>query len=276
MKNSFFLILCFFFAGIVGCVKNSSIDTLDALPSQPAGIIEEEDMDFLFNDDFDDFIDLGDDGNYSDPFEPVNRFFFIFNDKLHYWVLKPVNSVYTAVIPRDIRISFGNLINNLASPIHLINNLLQVKLGDAGIVVARFVINSTLGVFGFSDPAFIEFGLEPKPEDFGQTLGVWGFGAGPYFCWPVLGPSNLRDTFGLAGDVYSHPMVYYVDSAAVSSSYYIGSRVNLLSLRPDVYEDLKKYSLDPYVSMRQVYLDYRKNKVEDKNGVQYNNGSVVE
>ena len=221
----------------------------------------------LLSDDFDDFDDFDgeEDGevSYYDPLEPMNRVFFAFNDKLYYWVLKPANNVYSAILPYDIRLSLGNFVSNVRSPIRLLNNLLQGKISDAGIVLSRFVINSTLGVFGLADPALREFGLEPKPEDFGQTLGVWGLGEGIYFCWPVIGPSNVRDSIGFAGDVYAHPMVYYVEDYSVSLGYYAGSRVNLLSLNPEVYEDLKKYSLDPYISMRQVYLDYRRHKVED-------------
>ena len=227
-----------------------------------------DDADPLRDDEFDEFDDWDDDEggelSFSDPLEPMNRFFFVFNDKLYYWVLKPVNTVYTAVLPYDFRLVIGNFVNNLAAPIRFLNNLLQGKFADSGIVLSRFLINSTLGVAGLGDPAYMDFGLVPKPEDFGQTLAVWGVGEGFYLCWPVIGPSNVRDTFGFAGDAYSHPMVYYVDDFSVSVGYYVGSRVNLLSLNPDVYEDLKKYSLDPYVSMRQLYLDYRRNKIGDQ------------
>lgn len=223
-----------------------------------------EEMDLLLDDDFDDLNEgVSEQPSCCDPLEPMNRVFFAFNDKLYYWVLKPVNSAYSAVLPVDFRLVIGNFITNLAAPVRLLNNLLQGKVNDAGIVLSRFVINSTLGVFGLGDAAY-RFGLEPKPEDFGQTLGVWGVGEGVYFCWPVIGPSTVRDTLGFVGDAYAHPMVHGVDDIAVSAGYYAGNKINLLSLNPDVYEDLKKYSLDPYVSMRQVYLDYRRNKVDDR------------
>ena len=222
--------------------------------------------------DLDDFDDFGETEealpSYSDPLEPMNRFFFTFNDKLYYWVLKPVSNAYSYVVPGDVRLSIGNFVNNLAAPIRLLNNLLQWKLEESGVVVLRFVINTTLGVYGFGDPALTEFGFEPQLEDFGQTLGVWGVGEGIYLCWPILGPSNVRDTIGFGVDAYTHPMVYYFDDLAVGAGYYAGSRVNLLSLNPDVYDDLKKYSLDPYVSMRQVYLDYRRGKVDDRHTLQ--------
>jgi phospholipid-binding lipoprotein MlaA len=193
----------------------------------------------------------------------VNRIFFEFNDKLYYWVLNPVSNAYSAVLPFDIRYLMGNFFNNVAAPIRFVNNILQWKVGDAGVVLSRFLINSTLGVYGFGDPAWVEFNLEPKPEDFGQTLGVWGVGEGVYLCLPIIGASNVRDAAGFIADTYTHPMAYFVDDLIASGGYYGVSKVNLLSLNPNVYEDLKKYSLDPYISMRQVYLDYRRTKIKD-------------
>ena len=232
---------------------------------------QEEEFDLLSDDFFND-TPLAQEPTYYDPLEPMNRLFFEFNDKLYFWVLKPVNKVYSAILPIGVRYSFGNFFNNMAAPIRLLNNLLQGKFSDAGIVVSRFLINSTLGVYGFGDPALVDFDLEPKPEDFGQTLGLWGIGEGIYLCWPVIGPSSARDTLGFGIDAYSHPVVYLNDDLLVSAAYYSENKINLLSLNPDAYEDLKKYSLDPYVSMRQVYLDYRRNKIKDKAAPQ----SVVE
>lgn len=200
----------------------------------------------------------------SDPLESMNRIFFQVNDKLYFWILKPVNNVYMAVVPIDFRQCFGNFFDNVAAPVHVVNNLLQGKLADASIDLSRFLINSTVGVLGLGDPALRSFGLEPKPEDFGQTLGVWGLGEGLYLCLPLIGPMTVRDTLGFAGNVVVHPATYvgttYLDGAA----YYSADKVNMLSLNPDLYEDMKRYSLDPYISMRQVYLEYRRNKVLDK------------
>ncbi len=270
MKYFIHILLLFLLTACAGnMVQDDTAATIS--DNQGAANVDAGIDDVLIDDDFDeldDFDDFGGDAadlpSYSDPLEPMNRMFFTFNDKLYYWILKPVSNVYSDVLPFDIRLSIGNFVNNIAAPIRLLNNLLQWKLEESGIVVSRFLINSTLGVYGFGDPALREFGLEPKPEDFGQTLGVWGVPEGVYFCWPILGPSNVRDTVGFAVDVYTHPMVYYVEEFSVSAGYYVESRVNLLSLNPDVYEDLKKYSLDPYISMRQVYLDYRRGKIDDK------------
>ncbi|MEN8189241.1 MAG: VacJ family lipoprotein [Thermodesulfobacteriota bacterium] len=193
-----------------------------------------------------------------DPLEPMNRFFFEFNDNLYYLILKPVNRFYSIVVPREFRTCFGNFFYNLASPIRLVNNLLQGDFVDAGAVLSRFVINSTLGVYGFGDVASQEFGLKPRPGDLGQTLGVWGVGEGAYLCLPVFGPSNLRDIVGFAGDSYMHPVGHFNDGNMVANiAFYTGRQVNNLSLNPNVYEELKSYALDPYVSMREAYFDYR-------------------
>lgn len=198
-----------------------------------------------------------------DPLEPVNRVFFEFNDKLYFWVLKPVKTGYAAVLPEDIRYIIGNFFYNIASPVRLVNNLLQGDVEGAGVVVSRFVINSTMGVFGFGDPAKTEFNLEPQPADLGQTLGKYGIGDGFYICWPVLGPSNLRDTFGTVGDIYLHPMEYVDTTTAEEVAYRATDRINTMSLSPEVYEDVKKYSVDPYVATRQAYSEFRRNRIEN-------------
>ncbi len=258
--SCFILFVLLFMAS--GCAEKNSNTAIGEVPSAVERSGDELDM--LLDDDFLDD-ELSAEQDYYDPLEPMNRVFFEFNDKLYYWVLNPLNKVYSAVLPQDVRFSVGNFINNFAAPVRLINTLLQLKLNDAGAVLARFVINSTLGVYGFGDVAWRELGIKPREGDFGQTLGYWGVGEGVYLCLPVIGPSNIRDTVGFVTDSYSHPMVFFVDDFLVSAGYYSLERVNVLSLNPDAYEDLKKYSLDPYVSMRQVYLDYRRKKFDHNN-----------
>lgn len=199
----------------------------------------------------------------SDPLESMNRVFFEVNDKLYFWVIKPVNTVYMAVVPRDVRQGIGNFFDNLAAPVRVVNNLLQGKGADAGIDLTRFLVNSTLGFLGFGDPALSEFGLQAKPEDFGQTLGVWGLGEGVYLCLPIIGPLTLRDSVGFVGNSALHPATYILGEFPEEAAYYSADKLNLLSLNPELYEDMKRYSLDPYISVRQVYLESRRNKVLD-------------
>ena len=197
-----------------------------------------------------------------DPLEPVNRVFFEFNDKLYFWVLKPVKNAYSHVLPADIRLLIGNFFTNLAAPVRLVNNILQGEFDDAGVVLGRFLINTTVGVGGLGDPALTEFDIEPRGADFGQTLAKWGIGEGVYLFWPGLGPSSLRDTFGIAGDVYLHPVGYLYSDYLEQAAFFTVDRINVLSLSPDVYEDLKKISLDPYIASREAYYDYRRQLVK--------------
>lgn len=201
-----------------------------------------------------------------DPLEPLNRAFFEFNDKLYFWVLKPAKTGYTYVVPTEFRQCFRNFFNNLFSPIRLVNNILQARFGDAGVVFSRLLINSTVGVFGFADAALTEYGLEPRYADFGQTLGTYGFGEGIYINWPALGSSHIRSSFGYIGDSLANPVSYIDMTVGQRAAYMTTRRVNSLSLRPATYEDLVKYSLDPYVTVRQSFYDFRRNVVQNKGG----------
>ncbi len=260
MKKILILICIFCFASVNSPAADTSSESMDDMPNlldEPAAEVPD-----LLDDDYEGYR-----GEYNaelihDPLEPLNRVFFQFNDRLYFWVLKPVKTGYSYVIPADLRESFGNFFNNLAAPIRLINNLLQGKFEDAGVVALRFVINSTFGVYGLADVALREYNLEPRLADFGQTLGAYGIGEGVYICWPVLGPSNVRHSVGLVGDALVSPAAYMNMTTDQSALYYSMKRINFLSLSQDVYEDIKKYSLDPYVATRQSFFDFRRNIVK--------------
>jgi phospholipid-binding lipoprotein MlaA len=198
----------------------------------------------------------------SDPLESMNRAFFEINDQLYEGIFKPVNKGYSWVLPLEIREAIGHFFVNITMPIRLINSLLQGDLEKSGVVVERFLINTTLGVYGFADIADVEFDIKPRRADFDQTLGKWGLGEGIYLCWPVLGPSSVRGTVGLVVDAKTNPVFYFIDDRIFQIGYYATNRVNNLSLHPNAYEDLKRYSLDPYIAARQAYYDYRKALVE--------------
>lgn len=199
-----------------------------------------------------------------DPLEPCNRVFFVFNDKLYFWVLKPVKDSYRALLPWDIRLCIDNFFSNLMAPVRLVNNLLQGELDDAGVVLSRFVINTTFGIAGLGDPAAIDFDLQARGADFGQTLGKWGVGEGLYLVLPVIGPSTLRDGVGMVGDAYLQPSQYIISDFEDILAWYAIDRVNSMSLGSDVYEDLKAIALDPYVASREAYYDYRKMLINKK------------
>lgn len=211
-----------------------------------------------------DALDTSADIVVSDPLEPLNRSFFQFNDKLYFWVLKPVSKGYSWVLPQELRECVDNFFLNLATPIRFLNALLQGNMEKSGAVLGRFLINSTVGIYGLVDVAESHFGISPRRGDFGQTLGKWGMGEGIYFCWPIVGPSNVRDSVGLVADSFSQPLWYFYDNRLIDVSYYSTEKVNTLSLHPNVYEDLKKFSVDPYVASRQAYYEYRKAIIENE------------
>jgi phospholipid-binding lipoprotein MlaA len=200
----------------------------------------------------------------ADPLEPINRAFFHFNDKLYFWVLRPVASGYKAVIPQDLRVGVRNFFTNLVTPVRLVNCLLQANFKGAGIETVRFLMNTGFGMVGFMDLAKTDFHLEKKDEDFGQTLGVWGLGPAIYINWPILGPSSVRDTIGFTGDLFLDPRNYLITSTPINVGIRSYERVNDSSLRIGEYEDLKKDSLDPYVALKDAYYQYRKNKIKER------------
>lgn len=203
----------------------------------------------------------------ADPLEPINRVFFHFNDKLYFWVLKPVSTGYKEVVPEPLRVNVRNFFSNLCMPVRAVNCLLQGKIDEFGMEIGRFLVNSTIGVLGFGDPAKKIFNTGAQDEDFGQTLGFFGFGPGIYINWPILGPSSLRDTVGLAGDYFLDPLNYVIKDiryeTVTNLSVRSYDRVNRTSLRLGEYESMKKAAIDPYVSLRDAYYQYRKNKIRE-------------
>lgn len=198
----------------------------------------------------------------ADPLEPINRVFFTFNDKLYFWVLKPVARGYRYVIPEPFRVGFRNMFSNITMPIRAINCLLQGKIKGFGRELLRFVVNSTVGFFGFVDAARIGMHVEAQDEDFGQTLGVFGAGPGIYIDWPIFGPSSIRGTFGLVGDFLADPLTYLLSGTKETIAVRGGDRVNRTSLTIGEYESLKRSALDPYVAVRNAYFQYRRSKIE--------------
>ena len=197
----------------------------------------------------------------ADPLEPVNRGFFWINDKLYFYLFKPVARGYRYLVPRPARVSVGNAFNNLAAPIRIGNALLQLKFHDFGTELYRFVINSTFGVVGLFDVAESVAGVEPAIEDFGQTLGFYGAGHGFYLVLPVVGPSSLRDAAGSFADSFADPLRY----TNLATREFVGIKVfeaeNRLSLDRDTYEGVVRDALDPYLFLRAAYAQRREAQV---------------
>ena len=200
----------------------------------------------------------------ADPLEPVNRIFFHFNDKLYYWVLKPVARGYKAVLPEDIRIVVRNFFNNLLAPTSIGNNLLQGKVKKSFEETLRFVLNTTVGIVGLGDFAQDVLDLQPTYEDTGQTLGYYGLGGIIYINWPILGPSNVRDTIGMVGDYFLDPINYidikWEERLAIKAY----DRVNRTSLTLGDYELFTETALDPYAAVKDAYQQNRTGRINDK------------
>jgi len=201
----------------------------------------------------------------ADPLEPVNRLFFHFNDRLYFWVLKPTATLYSHFVAKDLRICIRNVFANLLAPVRVVNNVLQGKMGNAGVELQRFVLNSTIGVVGLADVAKNEFKLRARDEDLGQTLGFYGAGPGLYINWPILGPSNVRDSIGRLGDAFLDPLNYLAGNIYVRAAIYGGERVNYTSLTLGDYELFKETVIDPYTALRDAYQQFRQGRIEDKN-----------
>ncbi len=196
----------------------------------------------------------------ADPIEPWNRAMYHFNDKLYFWVLKPVAKGYNAVVPEPARISIRNMFTNAAMPIRFVNCLLQFKLKGAGVELLRFGLNSVIGLAGLFDVAKSRFELDAWKEDFGQTLGYYGMGGLMYIVWPFLGPSTVRDTIGFAGDSFLYP-VNYINPFEAAFGVQAYERINNTSLELGTYEDMKNSSLEPYTAIRDAFVQYRKEQI---------------
>jgi phospholipid-binding lipoprotein MlaA len=196
-----------------------------------------------------------------DPLEPLNRAFFEFNDKLYFWVMKPVATGYKTVVPEEVRVCVRNFFTNLAFPVRFVNNLLQGKFFGALEETCGFLVNSTVGLGGLADVA-TAVDLRRHDEDFGQTLAVYGAGPAFFINWPFFGPSTLRDTIGVAGDLFIDPLTYLGNYWYAPYSRGLNI-LNETSLRLGDYESLKKAALDPYVALRDAYYQNRLSKIKE-------------
>ena len=239
MKSRFIIFFIVFSIAVVGCAKapeKSSLSNTEAIK--------------ITN---------------NDPLEPVNRVVFSFNNIFDRLILRPIAVVYKGVIPEFLKNRVTYSLNNLGMPITAVNNILQGELRKVGVSTSRFLINSTVGVLGFFDPAS-SMGLESKNEDFGQTLTVWGVPSGPYLVLPFIGPSNPRDFTGLLSTSLLDPM-YQVGGGSTSSSlrsYRMGTgAIDFRSQNIEVFDDLLNNSVDHYAAVRSFYSQSRESQASD-------------
>lgn len=203
-------------------------------------------------------------GQKLDPWESWNRKVFAFNEDLDKYVLKPVATGYSKVVPQPVRRGVDNFFANAADAWSAVNNILQGKGQAAFEDVVRVTTNSFFGIGGIFDVAS-EIGIERHKEDFGQTLGRWGFGAGAYIVWPLLGPSTVRDSIAMPLDRAASPALLINDGQAqvgLTVLQIVNTRANLLGAS-QVLDDI---ALDKYTFLRDAYLQRRRSLVYDGNG----------
>ena len=192
-----------------------------------------------------------------DPWERWNEPMFNFNRRLDTYVLKPVAKGYNFVVPDEIQIMISNGFDNISFVPRLVNSLLQGKVKGAGRELGRFLINSTAGVGGLFDPAKDVFGILKSREDFGQTLGVWGVGSGPYLIVPFLEPLTVRDGVGKAVDSALDPLSYFLPLIWERLAMKVGDIVNERSLNLDLFQGFEESVIDMYSAVRHAYLQRR-------------------
>ncbi len=197
----------------------------------------------------------------NDPHERFNRGVFEFNDRLYFYALKPTAVLYSVLLPKGFREAIQRGFHNVVFPCRWINLTLQGKSDKAADETLRFLINSTLGLAGLFDFAQTQFGLENHDADFGQTLALWGVGPGDFLMLPILGPSDPRDLFGYGVDTLMDPLFWLPVDWWITFSAQSGKFINNASLRIGQYEELKQASLDPYIGMRDAYIQYREHLV---------------
>lgn len=201
--------------------------------------------------------------NPIDPLEPLNRGVYRFNDTLDKALLKPAAKGYSAVMPTAGKVMVSNFFSNLDDVMVTVNDLLQFKLVQGYSDGMRFLVNSTIGVFGLIDVASAG-GLKKHNEDLGQTLGKWGVGNGPYLVIPIVGPSTLRDGVGFYADLYLDPM-YYINDMSTRNLAYLAQKITLRAELLDQEKVLDEGAIDRYEFIRDIYLLHRKSLVYDGN-----------
>ena len=202
----------------------------------------------------------------ADPLEPFNSAMFTFNLKVDDYVLHPVASGYAKVLPTACREAVGRALDNVRVLPRFANNAFQLRIPEAGTEVARFGINTSVGLLGLFDPADSWFGLKEHPDDFGLTLRYYGAPTGPYLMLPFLGPSTVGDTVGRVADGFMNPLSYFVPwyvSMAADGGQAIIEAVNYRSLHLDMFEQADRYAVDLYGAVQDAYLQQRDNRVKE-------------
>lgn len=201
-----------------------------------------------------------------DPLEGMNRFIFSINQAGDTLILRPAAELYRLAVPRVGRDMVRNFLDNLETPVILANDLFQLEFERAATTSSRFIINTTLGFAGVADPA-TNMGFVRHEEDFGQTLGAYGVGPGPYLMLPIFGPSTARDAVGRVADHFLDPVSQYAHNTDRDYLTLVRSGMSAVDSRErniETLDDIERNSLDFYAAVRSLYLQRR--AAEIRNG----------
>ena len=202
-----------------------------------------------------------------DPLEGLNRHIFAANLAVDTFLLRPAAVAYREIVPAPVKFVVRNFVNNLRLPWTFVNDLAQGEGNRAGVALARFVVNSTIGIGGLFDPA-TEMGLPHHKEDFGQTLAVWGMEDGPYLVLPLLGPSNFRDAIGTGVGMVADPVKIAANAADLEDEYLATQLVDAVDARYralGTIDSLRERSLDFYATVRSLYRQRRADEIRNGN-----------
>jgi phospholipid-binding lipoprotein MlaA len=208
----------------------------------------------------------------NDPLEPLNRVTHTVNDAVDTMLIRPAAEAYRLLVPPPIRTGVGNVLDNLLLPRTAMNDMLQGNPKKAGDAVARFVINSTIGILGIFDFA-TDMGYPAQFEDFGQTMAVWAgtTNGGPFIVLPLLGPSNVRDTAGRAVDFFTDPWIYLGQGDLVDAGRIARAGLQLIDTREGLIEPLdalRASSIDYYAALRSAYVQQRARDIRNEGAAQ--------
>ncbi len=213
---------------------------------------DEDDEDYEDDDEYEDDV-----VQINDPLYRLNHEFFLFNDAMYVSFIRPAAKAYNTVIPEELRISVKNFFYNLRFPIRFVNCLLQAKGAKAMDEFATFFLNSTVGFAGIQTPASYYESLPPSPEDLGQTLAVWGADEGFFIMYPILGPSGLRDSARFIDSFFLDPISWLDLDWKTKYAILAYDKFNEISFDIDDIDALKAAVLDPYVAIRDAYVEHR-------------------
>jgi phospholipid-binding lipoprotein MlaA len=244
------LVLAFAFFCLVVPGPAFAADPAPAAASKPAADKAADDYE-------DDYADDEKQVTVADPAETFNRGIFHVNDVLILYALEPAAKVEKAIIPWEFRTIARNMFQNIRFPVRFVNALLQAKWEKASDEFACFFLNTTAGGLGMVDVAANYPGIQKSPEDMGQTFAVWGWQESAFLTLPFFGPSTVRDAVGKLPDVVLDPLFWIVEGIPLAVGVRVGETVNATTFRIGDYEAIKKASIDPYVAIRNGYIQNR-------------------